>query len=346
MALDRAAPTATKMGPGTAANDSVAGASVQAAWEILSRLLPRSPLLPFGGETAHHPLLLKAESLMPTGSFKIRGATYCIAQLGDAQRARGVVAYSTGNHAQAVAKAARDAGVRAKIVMSPDAPAAKIESTRRFGADIVMAASSSNARRAMGEALAAESKATLIPPYEHPDVISGQGTIGVELLAQLQGQAPAAVYVPVGGGGLLAGIAVAIKAMSPRTRVIGVDPELEDDACRSFASGTLLAADAPSVSIADAIKVQSLGALNFALITRHVDAIVTVSEIQIAEAVIDCFHANRLVVEPAGAVAVAAARRHGPPSFSSDPADGPVIAIVSGGNTTAAFLQHIQGMHS
>jgi threonine dehydratase len=285
--------------------------------------------------------------LMPTGSFKIRGATYCIAQLSEAQRARGVVAYSTGNHAQAVAKAARDANVRARIVMSPDAPAAKIENTHRFGAEIVMAASSSNARRAVAEALAAETSATLIPPYEHPDVIAGQGTIGIELLKQLQeqGRTPAAVYVPVGGGGLLAGIALAIKSQSPRTRVIGVEPELEDDACRSFACGRLLAAEAPSASMADAIKVQSLGALNFALITRHVDAIVTVSEAQIAQSVVDCFHANRLVVEPAGAVAVAAARMHGRHATSPDQADGPVIAIVSGGNTTAAYLQHIQGMH-
>jgi threonine dehydratase len=345
MPLDAATPMAPDPAAGTASNDGAAGSGVHAAWAVLSRLLPRSPLLPFGGDTAQTPLLLKAESLMPTGSFKIRGATYCIAQLRETQRARGVVAYSTGNHAQAVAKAARDAGVRAHIVMSPDAPAAKIDSTRRYGAEIVMAASSSNARRAAAEALAAETQATLIPPYEHPDVIAGQGTIGIELLAQLHGQVPAAVYVPVGGGGLLAGIALAIKSQSPRTRVIGVEPELEDDAARSFAGGTLFAANAPSNSMADAIKVQSLGTLNFALIKRYVDAIVTVSEAQIAQAMVDCFHANRLVVEPAGAVAVAAARLHARHTLPPGQAAGPVIAIVSGGNTTAAFLQHIQGMH-
>jgi threonine dehydratase len=318
---------------------------MQAAWALLSRCLPRSPLLPFAGEPCQQPVLLKAESLMPTGSFKIRGATYCIATLDATRRARGVVAYSTGNHAQAVAKAARDAGVAAHIVMSPDAPAYKTAQTQRYGAHIVMAEPSSSARRATAEALAAERGATLIPPYDHLDVIAGQATIGLELLEQLRPQLPGAVYVPVGGGGLIAGIAAAIKACSPRTRVIGVEPALEDDASRSFASGRLVASDGPSASIADAIKVQSLGEHNFALIRRHVDAFVTVNEAEIAQAVADCFLANRLVVEPAGAVALAAARAHQQHQFGQMPVQGPIVAIVSGGNTSLQFLQNILGKH-
>lgn len=321
-------------------------AAVQGAWKLLSERLPRSPLLPFAGEATPRRLLLKAESLMPTGSFKIRGATYCIARMSHAERARGVVAYSTGNHAQAVAKAAWDAGVRATIVMSQDAPAAKVSNTMHWGAEVVMAASSSNARRALAEQLAQDTGALLIPPYDHPDVVAGQGTVGLELLAQLQAEPPAAVYVPVGGGGLLAGIAVAIKACSPRTWVIGVEPELENDACRSFAAGTLVAAPGPSTSMADAIKVQSLGALNFELIRRHVDAMVTVNEAAIGRAVIDCFNGNRLLVEPAGAVALAAARAYGPRAGHPELAGRPVVAIVSGGNTTADFIQTLQGASS
>ncbi len=320
----------------------VDGAAVEAAWELLSGLLPRSPLLPFAGAARPGRLLLKAESLMPTGSFKIRGATYCIARLDAQRRARGVVAYSTGNHAQAVAKAARDAGVAATIVMSPDVPAAKLEATRRHGADVVMAPPSSHARRAMAEQLARERGATLIPPYDHADVVAGQGSIGLELLAQGHGDPPAAVYVPVGGGGLIGGIALAIKSRHPATRVIGVEPALEDDACRSWASGTLVSAEAVSDSMADAIKVQSLGRLNFELMRRHVDAMVTVTEAAIGRAVLDCFVANRLVVEPAGAVALAAAREHDRSGDAPGLAGGPVVAIVSGGNATLDALRHLQ----
>ncbi|MBP6405667.1 MAG: pyridoxal-phosphate dependent enzyme [Proteobacteria bacterium] len=323
------------------AGDLPGGDAVMPAWEVLSTLLPRSPLLPF----AHDPsVLLKAESLMPTGSFKIRGATYRMALLTPAQRARGVVAYSTGNHAQAVARAARDAGVAATIVMSPDAPPDKVDATHRLGAAIVMAASTSQARRDTAEALARERGATLIPPYEDPVVIAGQGTIAVELVQQVRTGSLAAVYVPVGGGGLLAGMALALKRLSPRTRVIGVEPELEDDACRSFASGQLQGMAGPSPSMADAIRVQCLGRLNFELIRRHVDDMVTVSEGAIAQTVHDCFAGNRLVVEPAGAVALAAARHH---RQDNPHASAPVVAIVSGGNTTAAWLQQlIQGRTS
>jgi len=320
-------------------------ASLDAAWKVLSRQLPVSPLLPFAGAAASRQLMLKAESLAPTGSFKIRGATFCIARMSEQQRAAGVVAYSTGNHAQAVAKAARDAGVKATIVMSPDAPAPKIAATRQWGADIVMADCSSAARRSAAEQLARDGGALLIPPYDHHDVIAGQGTVGLELLAQLGRDRPRAVYVPVGGGGLLSGIAVAIKATSPRTRVIGVEPQWEDDACRSFAAGHLIAAEGPSASIADAIKVQCLGALNFELIRRHVDAMVTVSENEIACAVLDCFESNRLLVEPAGAVALAAARLDDGEVCHPELRDHPVVAIVSGGNTTAEFIQSLQGAH-
>jgi threonine dehydratase len=317
---------------------TVDGSEVISAWTLLKRRLPSSPLLPFSKDTN---ILLKAESLMPTGSFKIRGATYCIARMDIASRKRGVVAYSTGNHAQAVAKAACDAGIRATIVMSEDVPPAKMEATRSYGATVVMAACSSKSRREVAEKLALDSNATLIPPYDHADVIAGQGTVAVELFHQLGGRKPSAVYIPVGGGGLLAGIAIALRTLSPLTRVIGVEPELEDDACRSFRSRQLVTTSAPSASIADAIKVQCLGTLNFPLIKRNVDQMVTVSEVAIKAALFDCFYGNRLVVEPSGAIALAAARAHKREDSHPDLADSPVVAIVSGGNTTAAFLQQL-----
>ena len=310
-------------------------ADVQRASEVLRQRLPASPLLevPTWRTAAGRGVWLKAESLMPTGSFKIRGATYRISLLSQAERARGVVAYSTGNHAQAVAKAASDAGVSALIVMSPDVPAAKIAATEAWGARVVLAEASSDARRALAERLAVEEGRILIPPYDDPHVIAGQASIAVELQRQWAGHPPAAVFVPIGGGGLIAGVALALKHLEPTVRVIGVEPELEDDAARSFRAGRIVAASGPSDSIADAIKVQRPGEITFPLIQAFVDDIVTVSEADIARAALRSFAEARLVVEPGGAVGIAAAlqAKH----------DGPVVALACGGNVT---LERLEGL--
>lgn len=306
---------------------------IDAAAQTLARALPPSPLVrvhPWrtaGGAR----ILAKAESLMPTGSFKIRGATWRLATLTPEQKARGVIAYSTGNHAQAVAKAAADQGVRAIVVMSEDVPLAKVEATRAWGAQVVMAEPNSAARRALAESLAHTHGYLLVPPYNDYAVMAGQASIGVELLDQLADDPPDAVFVPVGGGGLLAGVATAIKQRMPSVAVIGVEPELEDDARRSFRAGHLVGLDAPSASIADAIKVQCVGELVFPLIRRHVDDIVTVSEAEIVSAVVRYHDEAHLVVEPGGAVALAAA-------FADRRERGCVVALACGGNITLERL--------
>lgn len=283
---------------------------------------------------AGHPILLKAENLQPSGSFKIRGASYCISRLTDTQRRNGVIAYSTGNHAQAVALAARQQHVPATIVMSPDVPPYKSERTRQYGATILWADPSSQARRLMAESLAAEQNLALIPPYDHQDVILGQGTIGLEIADQYT---PSAVFVPIGGGGLIAGIALAIKLLNPSIQVIGVEPAWENDAWQSFHQDHLVALPAASSSIADAIRVQSIGELPYAIIRRNVDDIVTVSEAQIAAAILCAFNEAHLVLEPSGAVALAAAQSYQSPL----PTSSPVVAIASGGNTTLDFMHRL-----
>ncbi len=269
---------------------------------------------------------------MPTGSFKIRGATWRISLLTAEEHRHGVIAYSTGNHAQAVAKAAADAGIRARIVMSPDVPAAKIEATRRWGAEVRMADPSSEARRAFAEQWAKESGGVLIPPYDDFRVMEGQASVGLELLAQMKDTPPSAVFVPVGGGGLLAGVAAAIKQTAPSVRVIGVEPELENDAHRSFHLGQRVSLTAPSDSIADAIKVQCLGELTYPLIRKYVDDIVTVGESDIARASLRFFEEAHLVVEPSGALPLAAALQYRATS------DAPVVVLASGGNMTLERL--------
>ncbi len=290
---------------------------IRDAEAVLAPRLAETPLV------ACEPILLKAESLQPTGSFKVRGATYRIVRLQEHERTAGVVAYSTGNHAQAVAWAARHAGIAATVVMSPDAPAGKVEATRALGAEVAMADPGSDARRAFAEALAAERGAALVPPYDHLDVIAGQATIALEILRRCE---PAAIYVPIGGGGLIAGIAAAVDLVRSPARVIGVEPELECDAWRSFHLGRLERLDRPGGSIAEAIALQSLGELTWPLIQRHVDDVVTVAEAGIARACRLAAEQAHLVLEPSGAVALAAALEHA--------GAGPVVAVASGGNVS------------
>lgn len=282
-----------------------------------------------------NPIVMKAENLQPAGSFKIRGAIHTLSLLTPEQRRMGVIAYSTGNHAQAVALASRQLGISATIVMSPDAPAFKVEATQRYGARVIMAESSSQARRELAEQVALAEERYLVPPYDSLDVMAGQGTIGLELLEQSN---PAAVFVPIGGGGLIAGVAAAIKQTEPAIRVVGVEPEWENDAYQSLQVGHRVVLPAASTSIADAIRVQMLGDLTYPLICRYVDEIVMVSEQEIAAATLMAMHETHLMLEPAGALGLAAALKY----ERVLPAERPVVTIASGGNTTLEMLYQLQ----
>lgn len=309
---------------------------IKDAAELLKKKTVYTPLVPVISCTASrgNPLFLKAECLQPAGSFKIRGATYTISKLTAEQKAKGVVAHSTGNHAQAVALASHLQGIKATIVMSPEAPQFKIDSTRNLGAEIVMTTSSSFARRKLAEELAESNGYFLIDPYDQEEVITGQGTIGLEIMDQMD---PAAVFVPVGGGGLICGIAIAIKKINPSIRIIGVEPELENHAYLSFKQGTLVAMKGPSNSIADAVKIQSLGILTYPLFCHYVDDMITVSEDQIAKATLMTLEKTHLMVEPSGALALAGALIY----EKALPEKKPVVCIASGGNTTLSYLHNL-----
>ena len=286
----------------------------------------RTPLLPCGaGASDGRTLALKAESLQPIGAFKIRGAANMIGALEPQERARGVVTHSSGNHAQAVAFAARRHGIHAAIVIPDVAPRAKVEATRALGAEIVMVPPAERTARA--DALAAERGYVLVPPFDAAPIIAGQGTVGLELLEQ----APDAdvVLVPCGGGGLLSGVATAIRGLAPTVRVVGVEPELAADATDSFHAGELRTWDDARRyrTVADGVRT-ALSPLTFAHLRARVDAMVTVTEAQIREAVRWLALKARLVVEPSGALGVAAYL------FRPDalPAGRNHVAILSGGN--------------
>src|SRR6201996_8615759 len=253
---------------------------------------------------------LKAESLQPIGSFKLRGASNAVAQLSEAQRRRGVITYSSGNHGQGVAYAARAFGVRAIIVMPANAPEIKRRATAALGAEIVTVGPASSERRERAEALAAEHGYAIIPPYDDPAIIAGQGTCGLEILEDIPDVD--LVLSPVSGGGLISGVAAAIKHQRPEVRVIGVEPELAADAQESFRSGKLVTwpAEMTTRTIADGLRTQSLGELNFLHVRAFVDDILTVSEDQIRDAMRTLLHVARLTPEPSGAVTTAAMLFH------------------------------------
>ncbi len=308
-------------------NPNITLDKIYQAQEILKTQFSPTPLLPFQNN-----IFLKAESLQPSGSFKIRGATYFLSQITPEQRSRGVVAYSTGNHAQAVALAAKKLNMKATIVMSPDAQPFKIEATKKYGAEIVMA--DIHSRKQTAEDLAAKTGAFFLPPFDHINVITGQGTIGLEILDAVT---PEAVFVPVGGGGLIAGIAFAIKKLKPDVKIIGVEPDLDNDGYRSFKSGKLEGMAEMQDTIADAVKIGKLGTLTFPLIQEYVDDMMTVSEKQIAAATIKCAEVAHLFAEPSGALGLAGALAY-PQKFS-----GPIVCILSGGNTTVDNLCKLEG---
>ncbi|MGE5117956.1 MAG: threo-3-hydroxy-L-aspartate ammonia-lyase [Betaproteobacteria bacterium] len=275
-------------------------------------------------------LFFKCENLQRMGAFKFRGAFNALSRFDAGQRRAGVVAFSSGNHAQAIALAARELGMPAAIVMPRDAPAAKVAATRGYGGEVIEYDRYTEDRETIGRRLAAERGMTLVPPYDHADVIAGQGTAAKELFEQVG--ALDALYVPLGGGGLLAGSALAARALSPATRLVGVEPEGGNDGQRSLAAGSIVHIDTPQ-TIADGAQTQHLGRLTFEIIRREVDDILTASDAELVECLRFFATRMKLVVEPTGCLGFAAARRAG------DALKGlRVGVIVSGGNVDLARL--------
>jgi threonine dehydratase len=307
--------------------------AVRAAAVVLRGVAMHTPLVPYGPPEAG--VLLKAESLQPIGAFKIRGAYVAIAGLSALERERGVITYSSGNHAQGVARAARLLGAPAVIVMPSDAPAIKRERVAADGAEIVVVGTASEERRERAEAIAAERGLAIVPPYDDDRIIAGQGTVGLEIAEDLPDVA--VVVVPVGGGGLASGVALAIKTLAPGARVIGVEPELAADARESLERGEIVGWSAADVSrtIADGTRTQALGRRTFAHLRAYLDGIVTVTEAEIAAAVRLAAERARLVAEPSGALALAAIAFRRAELGLGDRGD-PIVGVVSGGNVDPA----------
>ncbi|HEU0287945.1 MAG TPA: threonine/serine dehydratase [Nocardioidaceae bacterium] len=309
-------------------------ADVQAAAGRIGTTCVRTPLLAAGPDDDVLGLRVKPESLQATGAFKLRGATNAIALLDDDARRAGVVTHSSGNHGQAVAYAARAAGVACTVVIPDNAAALKIAATKRWGARVLTVPVAE--RETAANAIVEETGAALIPPYDDARVIAGQGTVGLEIAAGATDLDT--VLVPVSGGGLIAGVATAIKALSPKTRVIGVEPELAGDLAEGFAAGRHVAwpVELTARTIADGLRIETVGDLPWAHIQAYVDDVVTVSESAITDAMRLLARRSRLVVEPSGAVATAGWMTH------PDPASlGRSVAIVSGGNVDPAVFAEV-----
>lgn len=299
--------------------------SVREAADRLEGVANRTPVLTSRtlDERCGARIFLKCESFQRTGAFKFRGAYNAMAKLSEAGRHRGVLTFSSGNHGQAVALVGRLLGIPVVVVMPRDAPAAKVAATRGYGAEVILYDPAETAREELGERLREERGMTLIPPYNHPDVVAGQGTAALELFGET-GSLDALV-VPCGGGGLLSGSAIAAKAIAPGCRVIGVEPELADDAARTFRSGTLHTVRNPP-TIADGLRTPSLGSVTLPLVREHVDEMHTVTEEEIIEAMRFLWTRMKLVAEPSGAVAPAWCLAGGAAGA------GRVGVVVSGGN--------------
>ncbi len=310
-------------------------AEIEAAADRLAGIARRTPLLadtPFDGITGGR-LLFKVEALQRTGSFKIRGAYNRLVQLDGAARRAGVVAFSSGNHAQGVAAAAGMLGMAAAIVMPSDAPRAKLENTRALGAEVIEYDRHTGDREQIARKLVAERGATLVPAYDDPHVVAGQGTVGLELVRQAAelGLVPDQVLVPTSGGGLTAGTAIAVRALAPKAEIYGVEPEAFDDTRRSLAAGRLLKNPPDARSICDALQSSPPGRLTFAINRELLAGVLTVSDAEVETAMARAFRFLRVVVEPGGAVALAAALA------GRLPLAGRTTAIVlSGGNVDAA----------
>jgi threonine dehydratase len=303
---------------------------IRDAAELIRPYAVRTPLLaaPWPG------LWLKPENLQPIGAFKIRGAATAISRLDPAVRARGVLAHSSGNHAQAVAYTARAFGIDAHIVIPDNAPVGKIQATRDLGATVELVPVQERFSRPAE--LAEQTGKAMIPPFDHPDVISGQGTVGLEIAVDLPDVTT--VLVPVSGGGLISGIAAAITALLPNAKVVGVEPELAGDAAESFRAGRRIpwTPEQTARTMADGLRTFSVGELPWAHISTQVHDIITVTEDEIADATRRLILQARLVAEPSGAVATAAYLHH-PDQLPG----GKTVAVLSGGNIDPAVLRRL-----
>jgi threo-3-hydroxy-L-aspartate ammonia-lyase len=310
---------------------------IRVAAKLIDRSVLRTPLVPCVWADPARPLWVKPESLQAIGAFKVRGAGHAMARLSPAARAHGVVAYSSGNHAQAVAYAARVAGVPAVIVIDETAPALKVAATKALGAEVTLVPL--DRRAEVAAELAERRGATLIPPFDHPDVIAGQGTIGLEIAEDLPDVE--VVLVPVSGGGLASGIGVAIKALCPGARVFGVEPELAADTRDSFRAGALVRWPAQDRvrTCADALRAEP-SELTFAHLRAVLDDVLTVSEAEIRSTIAVVARRCRLVAEPAGAVSVAAYLHRA----DQLPA-GRTVAVLSGGNVDPALFTEVLAEH-
>jgi len=283
-------------------------------------------------------LFLKPENQQPIGAFKLRGAYNKIASLSEADRKRGVISYSSGNHAQGVAYAARALGVKPVIVMPNNAPTIKREATAKLGAEIVLVGPASDERKAKAEELAAQHGYVIVPPYNDEKIIAGQGTIGLEILDDFP--EVETVLSPVGGGGLISGVAAAVKLTNPKVKVIGVEPELAADAQASLRAGKIVQFPAQQVSrtIADGLRTQSIGTINFEHIRAYVDDIVTVTETEIRQAMKYLSENPETLAEPSGAVATAGFIFHA----AELPKTTLNVAIISGGNIEPEMLRDLR----
>ena len=308
--------------------------------EAADRIRPIARLTPLidVSAPAGRRFALKCENLQPGGAFKIRGAYNMVARLTPEQRARGVVTFSSGNHGQAMALAARELGAPAVVVMPTTAPAIKVEGARAFGAEVIFAGTTSADRRRRAEAEAEARGLTMVPPFDHEWIIAGQGTAGIEILDQCPDVA--AIVVPVGGGGLLAGVAAAVKQLRPEVKVIGVEPSGAAKMTASIAAGH--AVTLPSTAtIADGLMPVRPGDQTLAHVQAYVDAVVTVDDPAIVDAVLWIFANAKVVAEPSGAAATAAVLTG--LVDRGAPIEGPIVAIVSGGNMSVETLRGLKG---
>jgi len=269
-------------------------------------------------------VFFKCENLQRMGAFKFRGAYNALAQLSDAERRRGVLAYSSGNHAQAIALAGTLLGIRTTIVMPDDAPAVKLAATRGYGGEVITYDKNATTREALGAALAAERGLTVIPPYDHPHVVAGQGTAAKELIEEA-GRLDW-LFVCCGGGGLLSGCAIAAAHLAPGCKVVGIEPEAGDDATRSFRTKTLQTVHNPD-TIADGARTPSLGKVTFPLVLAYVHDMMTVSDRELLDAMLYLWERMKIVVEPTGALAAAGLFK-----AAHDVRGKRVGVVISGGN--------------
>ena len=317
--------------------DTIRAAALRIAPIAMKTPLVRAAFPGLSGHGTGREIWLKAESLQPIGAFKIRGASNKILQLTPGEIVRGVITYSSGNHAQGVAYAAREVGAKAVIVMPSNAPAIKRAATLALGAEVVDVGLASSERLAVAEELVRKHGYVVIPPYDDEQIIAGQATCGLEIVEEWPDVD--LVLSPVSGGGLLGGVAAAVKQLSPQTKVFGVEPELAGDTAESFRTGKIVTwgAELTSRTIADGLRTQSVGERNFAHIQAFVDGIITVTEAEIRAAMRAIVAATRLVPEPSGAVPVAALLFHAAelPDYKN------AAAIISGGNVDPALLAEV-----